>query len=180
MLEQFQENSFTKERPVPVEIITAGSLDADEQEKVRKRLSSVMGRPLSFKYNVDTNLIGGIMIRTGGTVIDGSIHNRLSSLREELHQGKPSPVKVKRQPLDKSDSSHAIEVITAVPLGKAEEVKLKKHLADLLGHPVSFSQRVEPGVIGGMVIKIGDKTIDSSLQNELAEQVGEMMKREVK
>jgi F0F1-type ATP synthase delta subunit len=43
-----------------------------------------------------------------------------------------------------------------------------------------FHKKVEPGVIGGMVIKTGDKTIDGSLWGELSGQINEMMRREVK
>ncbi|MGD2040487.1 MAG: F0F1 ATP synthase subunit delta [Anaerolineae bacterium] len=42
------------------------------------------GTDLEFQYEVDKSLIGGIHLRVGDRVIDGSVAGKLAALRDEL------------------------------------------------------------------------------------------------
>jgi len=66
------------------EVITAIPLDDDDKLKLAQRLTSIVGRPVVLKDTVDSKLIGGIVIRVGDKLIDGSIRSKLGSLRREM------------------------------------------------------------------------------------------------
>jgi len=66
------------------EITTAIPLTDEDRLKLRERLSSIIGKKVVLKSEVDSNLIGGIVVRIGGKLIDGSTRSRLLALKREL------------------------------------------------------------------------------------------------
>jgi len=66
------------------EITTAVPLDEETRLSLGKRLTEILGRPVVLKAAVDPGLIGGIIVRVGDKLIDGSIRSRLQSLSKEL------------------------------------------------------------------------------------------------
>ncbi|MBN2240479.1 MAG: ATP synthase F1 subunit delta [Dehalococcoidales bacterium] len=67
-----------------VEIITAVTLDDTYLLDIGKKLTGIIGKPVTVKTIVDPELIGGIIIKIGDKVIDGSIRSRLASLKREI------------------------------------------------------------------------------------------------
>jgi F-type H+-transporting ATPase subunit delta len=72
-----------------------------------------------------------------------------------------------RRLMDKRGVERA-EVTTAVPLAEDDKARLVKRLSDMVGKKIVLKARVEPGLISGMVARIGDKLIDGSTANGLA------------
>jgi F-type H+-transporting ATPase subunit delta len=66
------------------EITTAIPLDNDYQLKLAQRITEIIGKPVMLKTKVDTSIIGGIVIRVGDKLIDGSIRSKLAALKKEL------------------------------------------------------------------------------------------------
>ncbi|RBY77375.1 F0F1 ATP synthase subunit delta [Blastococcus sp. TF02-09] len=58
-------------------------------------------------------------------------------------------------------------VTTAVPLTAAQEQQLTSVLGRLYGRPVGLQVTVEPDVLGGLVIQVGDEVIDGSIAHRL-------------
>lgn len=67
-----------------------------------------------------------------------------------------------------------VSVITAVPLTGAEEVSLLSTLATRTGKKIELEQKVDPTVIGGMIIMMADEIIDGSVRYGL-DQLGEQL-----
>lgn len=61
------------------------------------------------------------------------------------------------------------EVISAVPLSKAQERRIASELTQKLGGDVQTTIRQDPAVLGGLVIRIGDRVIDGSVRTRLRE-----------
>jgi F-type H+-transporting ATPase subunit delta len=59
------------------------------------------------------------------------------------------------------------EVTTAHPLVGEQMTLLKETLRAAMGKSVSISARVDANLLGGMVVKVGSKMIDSSLRTKL-------------
>ncbi|MGZ9166861.1 MAG: F0F1 ATP synthase subunit delta, partial [Anaerolineales bacterium] len=58
------------------------------------------------------------------------------------------------------------QVTSALPLSKAEEEAVKRDvLAKAGAKEVTF--RVDPSILGGLVIRVGDKVLDSSVAGKL-------------
>jgi len=70
-----------------VEIATVASsseLAAAQAESLRARLEEATGKEVELESRQDPSLIGGLVVRMGGTVYDGSIANQLRLLRRRL------------------------------------------------------------------------------------------------
>jgi F-type H+-transporting ATPase subunit delta len=66
------------------EVSSAIALSDDEKEQIRKRLIAEHGEGLSFSFDVDPALLGGLRVRVGDRLIDNSVASRLATLRESL------------------------------------------------------------------------------------------------
>lgn len=60
-------------------------------------------------------------------------------------------------------------VTTAVPLDEGQRERLAASLSAQLGHQVQLQIEVDPQVVGGVVVHIGDEVIDGSTRHRLAE-----------
>jgi F-type H+-transporting ATPase subunit delta len=69
------------------EITTAIPLDEEDRLRIAKRITEIMGKPVALKPSVDPSLIGGIVIRVGDKLIDGSIRSKLAVLKKEMSRG---------------------------------------------------------------------------------------------
>lgn len=73
---------------VIAEVTTAERLNAAEQDLVREKLQALTGKTVQLATHVDPEIIGGIIIRIGDQVIDGSVRNKLEKLRARLVAGR--------------------------------------------------------------------------------------------
>ncbi|MGN0266458.1 MAG: ATP synthase F1 subunit delta [Lachnospiraceae bacterium] len=77
----------TKEfKKIGVASVTSAAELSDAQKKkiVEKLLSSTAYKEFEMIYKVDPELIGGIVIRIGDRVVDGSVRSKLLNLKREL------------------------------------------------------------------------------------------------
>lgn len=59
-------------------------LSPEQRATLQERLSKIYGRSMTIHVNVDPDIMGGLVIRVGDEVIDGSVSGRLESLRRTL------------------------------------------------------------------------------------------------
>ncbi|MBR9842427.1 MAG: F0F1 ATP synthase subunit delta [Rhodobacteraceae bacterium] len=60
------------------------------------------------------------------------------------------------------------DVVTAKPLTKAQSEKLAKTLAARVGKDVKINAAVDKSLVGGLVVKVGSKMIDTSIASKLS------------
>jgi F-type H+-transporting ATPase subunit delta len=61
----------------------------------------------------------------------------------------------------------AAEVITAVPLREDQLAALKEALKSVTKQEVQIDLKVDPAIIGGLIVKVGSRMVDSSLRTKL-------------
>jgi len=66
------------------QVTSAVPLTREEQEEFRTKLPERFGAGLDVQFEVDPTLIGGVYLRVGDQVIDGSVAGRLAALRDHL------------------------------------------------------------------------------------------------
>ena len=76
-----------EERVLPVEITSAVALDPATTESLSKAIGERAGRNVTLATHVDPEIIGGIVVRVGNSILDASIRNRLEQLRRHVAQG---------------------------------------------------------------------------------------------
>ena len=66
------------------EVMTAVPLDEEESKKVALRLGEILGKKVITTNEVNPGLIGGMVVRVAGKLLDGSTRGRLESLKAEI------------------------------------------------------------------------------------------------
>ena len=72
------------EKTVNVVVDSAFELSAAQQEKIVSSLKARMGREIKLVCKVNKELLGGVVIRAGDKVIDGSARTRLGEMANAL------------------------------------------------------------------------------------------------
>ncbi|MFC1846553.1 ATP synthase F1 subunit delta [Chloroflexota bacterium] len=67
------------------------------------------------------------------------------------------------------EGAEVVEVTTAIPLEEKDRLDLAQRLTDIVKKPIVLKDKVDSGMIGGIIIRIGDKLIDGSIRRKLTE-----------
>jgi F-type H+-transporting ATPase subunit delta len=70
-----------------VEITSAIALDEETTQSLGKSIGERAGRKVKLAAHVDPDILGGIVLRVGNSILDASIRNRLEQLRRHVAQG---------------------------------------------------------------------------------------------
>jgi F-type H+-transporting ATPase subunit delta len=65
-------------------VATPVRLTAEQEQRLTDSLSRLYGRPMSLQVELDESLLGGLVVRVGGEVIDGSVAGRIEAARRHL------------------------------------------------------------------------------------------------
>ncbi len=84
IIDKFVEKAAASRDETSAEVISAFPLDEDQQRRLTETLSRRFARRASLKVTVDPSIKGGLIVRTGDTVIDGSVRSRIEQLKNTL------------------------------------------------------------------------------------------------
>lgn len=68
-------------------VTTARKLDDTERRELEEQVAKLAGTRVFAKFEEDSSILGGAVVRIGSTVYDGSVRGTLSKLREQLIAG---------------------------------------------------------------------------------------------
>ncbi|PVV11519.1 MAG: F0F1 ATP synthase subunit delta [gamma proteobacterium symbiont of Ctena orbiculata] len=80
----FEELKADKQRISKVHVTSAFTLDTAQEKLIADALKAKLGRDVTITSELDAELIGGVHIRAGDMVIDGSVRGQLQQLANEL------------------------------------------------------------------------------------------------
>jgi F-type H+-transporting ATPase subunit delta len=66
------------------EVISAHELDEPARLELMSNLEKLTGKSVKLNYQIDQDIIGGVITRVGSTVYDSSVRTKLKNLREQL------------------------------------------------------------------------------------------------
>ena len=69
---------------LPVRITSAVDLDSQTVKQIGDRIAEQTGRKVELSADVDPDVLGGLVVRVGNTVLDASVRRRLENLRREV------------------------------------------------------------------------------------------------
>jgi F-type H+-transporting ATPase subunit delta len=81
----FAQYKANQEKTVDVEVVSAFDLAGDVRDKLAAVLGKKLEREVEVRTSTDRNLLGGVLIRAGDLVIDGSIRGRLNKLSAAMN-----------------------------------------------------------------------------------------------
>ncbi len=130
------------------------ALSEVEEERVRL-LSEMRGDVSAIAIAAAQKLIG-----------EALDEKRQRSLLAEFFSGVKDGkvVVIEDQPL----TGTGAEVTSALPLTADEQATVKKDVLSKIGDTASISFRVDPTILGGLVVKIGDRVVDGSVAGQLS------------
>jgi F-type H+-transporting ATPase subunit delta len=85
--QQFERMWERENELLPVDITSAIELDQATTESLGRRIGERAGRRVRLAAHVDPDIIGGVVLRVGNSILDASIRNRLEQLRRHVAQG---------------------------------------------------------------------------------------------
>lgn len=71
---------------VEAQVTTAAPLTDDEKQKLAEQFGKALNKKVQLDEKVDPGLIGGILIRVGDRVYDGTVAGKLSRFKQSLTQ----------------------------------------------------------------------------------------------
>jgi F-type H+-transporting ATPase subunit delta len=89
IVEQLVDRAAARRQRSVAYVTAAGPLSAEQEQRLIDVLKSIYQRPISVKIDVDSALLGGLVIRVGDEVIDGSVAARLEQARQWMSGGMP-------------------------------------------------------------------------------------------
>jgi F-type H+-transporting ATPase subunit delta len=174
-------------------VYASAGLDAaggiGEQEQVVNELDAIVGEALSLDPRLQ-QILASVLIAAeekvsmldrlfGGKVSTTTLnllkvmarHKRLNLLRDVA--------KVSRKLWQDRSGRIPVELETANPLDAALEKEILVAFGDVLGADPIVTQRVNPDLIAGFVIRVGDRVYDGSIQTRLEQMRLNMIERAV-
>ncbi|MFL5439206.1 MAG: ATP synthase F1 subunit delta [Myxococcales bacterium] len=81
---EFDRLWLQENRRLPVQVTSAVPLDDATVKHIGDRIAEQTNRTIDLSSNVDPDILGGIVLRVGNSILDASIKNRLNQLRREV------------------------------------------------------------------------------------------------
>jgi F-type H+-transporting ATPase subunit delta len=72
---------------LPVQVTSAIELDKDTIKNIGDQIGDRTGRKVELSSTVDPDILGGLVLQVGNSVLDASIRNRLENLRKSVARG---------------------------------------------------------------------------------------------
>jgi len=85
-VELLSELAASQRERVVAEVRAAIDLDAEQRRRLADGLSRLHGRQVRLNIAIDPEVLGGISVRVGGEVIDGTVATRLEQARRVLQK----------------------------------------------------------------------------------------------
>lgn len=85
ILALFEQLKANQEKSVDVDVVSAFPLEQAVAERLAQALRGKLQRDVSINASVDQSLIGGVLVRAGDVVIDGSVRGRLAKLATAMN-----------------------------------------------------------------------------------------------
>jgi F-type H+-transporting ATPase subunit delta len=84
LLEQFKRELDRRMGIADAKVSSVRELSSAEKKSLEQQLAALTGKVVRATYSQDADLLGGVLVRVGSTIYDGSVQGRLQRMRQEL------------------------------------------------------------------------------------------------
>tara|TARA_B100001175_G_scaffold255821_1_gene223782 strand:- start:98 stop:655 length:558 start_codon:yes stop_codon:yes gene_type:complete len=78
---QFKKINSEKRGDITADVTSANELSEEEKSNITNQLKNSLGQKLSLNFDVDNDIIGGLIVKVGSKMIDTSIVNKINKLK---------------------------------------------------------------------------------------------------
>lgn len=87
IVEQFKKELDRRQGITEARVSSARELSSAEKKSLEQQLAEVTGMAVRATYSEDAALLGGVTVRVGSMVYDGSVQGRLERMRKDISAG---------------------------------------------------------------------------------------------
>jgi ATP synthase F1 delta subunit len=80
----FDQLWLEENKQLPVQVTSAVELDKATVDQIGARIAEQTGQRIDITSTVEPDILGGLVIRVGNSILDASIRNRLEQLRKQV------------------------------------------------------------------------------------------------
>jgi F-type H+-transporting ATPase subunit delta len=84
IVEQFRQELDRLRGIAEVRVSSARPLNVAEKKSLEAQLGEITGKTVRATYSEDASLLGGVTVRVGSTIYDGSVQGRLERMKAEI------------------------------------------------------------------------------------------------
>ena len=84
LVEQFKQELDRRLGIADAKVSSVRALTESEKKSLEKELAEITGKKVRATYSEDPGLLGGVVVRMGSTIYDGSVLGRLQRMRQEI------------------------------------------------------------------------------------------------
>jgi len=84
VLDQFGKQIAAYGESLVATVTVSTALDQNQIERLRSSLAKTYGQQIRLNVEVDSSIIGGMVVQIAGEIIDGSVSSRLQNLKLQL------------------------------------------------------------------------------------------------
>ncbi len=81
---EFQQELNARLGIAEAKVLSARELAAGEKQLLESRLAAVSGKVIQASYAREASLIGGVLVRMGSTIYDGSVRGQLQRIKQDI------------------------------------------------------------------------------------------------
>ncbi|MGE5390471.1 MAG: F0F1 ATP synthase subunit delta [Deltaproteobacteria bacterium] len=86
--DQYKDMADESRNIAKAELVAAREIPEDEVKSLAEKLSASSGKTVQLQVKVDPSLLGGIKLRLGDRIIDGTVAKKLEMMKSQLKQAK--------------------------------------------------------------------------------------------
>jgi len=90
LISSYQEQLDKQLGNVDVDVIVAQPLTDEQTEQVRQSVSKTLGKSARINVKVDDSILGGLVVKIGDKLMDGSVRAQLDAMRDQLLAKRPA------------------------------------------------------------------------------------------
>lgn len=86
IINKFNELVNDREKIIKIEVVSAIELEEDMKNRLKDKLEKGMDYDVILNNTVDPDILGGLVLKIGDKIIDGSIQHELNTLSEKIEK----------------------------------------------------------------------------------------------
>lgn len=138
-----------------------------EIEAMRARAKEELEQQRADALRLHRSKIGELVATLTQRMMEGILNPQLHQAYLDAFLDQLRSVQSDGRISTSGEEAVSAELITAIPLTQEDKARIATTLETVVTQPIDLACRVDPGLIAGAMVRLGDTLIDGSLQGQL-------------